>query len=86
MVSLVILARQSLAILCQELRCAGYYVVEASSVFEALWLCTQYHSAVVLVEAEYEDPELGELSRRCTVHMLNAGAYSVEVARALLRP
>jgi hypothetical protein len=64
MLSLVFLKTCASNALTSELISAGYHVMEAASVPEVVWLCTQFHGQVVLVDPEFKDPEVAGLEER----------------------
>lgn len=64
MLSLVFLKTCASNPLTSELISAGYHVMEAASVPEVVWLCTQFHGQVVLVDPQFEDPDLAGLEER----------------------
>jgi len=64
MLSLVFLKTCAPSALTSELISAGYHVMEAASIPEVVWLCTQFHGQVVLVDPQFEDPELADLGEK----------------------
>lgn len=64
MLSLVFLKTCASNTLTGELISAGYHVMEAASIPEVVWLCTQFHGQVVLVDSQFQDPELAGLEEK----------------------
>ena len=82
MLSLVYLADGSLGgldPLCHDLRQSGNTIVEASSVHEALWLCSQHHISTIIISAGFDDHQLHELSQRYVTVKLKFDASSRDV-------
>lgn len=82
MLSLVYLAHGSLGAsdpVCRDLRQGGNTIVEAFSVHEALWLCSQHHISTVVISAEFDDHQLHELSQRYVTIQLKFDASSRDV-------
>lgn len=72
MLSLVFLKTCASNALTSELISAGYRVMEAASVPEVVWLCTQFHGQVVLVDSQFQDPELAGLEEQYITLKLEA--------------
>ena len=72
MLSLVFLKTCASNALAGELISAGYHVMEAASVPEVVWLCTQFHGQVVLVDPQFEDPEVAGLEEKYITLKLDA--------------
>lgn len=72
MLSLVLLKTCASNPLAGELISAGYHVMEAASIPEVVWLCTQFHGQVVLVDPEFQDPELAGLEEKYVTLKLDA--------------
>lgn len=72
MLSLVFLKTCASNTLTGELISAGYHVMEAASIPEVVWLCTQFHGQVVLVDPQFQDPELAGLEEKYVTLKLDA--------------
>jgi hypothetical protein len=72
MLSLVFLKTCASNTLTGELISAGYHVMEAASIPEVVWLCTQFHGQVVLVDPQFQDPELAGLEEKYVTLKLEA--------------
>lgn len=72
-------------LVCRDLRNGGNSVIEASSVPEAVWLCTQHHISTVLVSAGFDDRQLHELRQRYVTIKLKYDSRSSDVLGALAK-
>jgi hypothetical protein len=64
---------------CRDLRNGGNRVIEAFSVHEALWLCTQHYLSTVIVSATFGDHQLHELRQRYVTIKLKHDTRSSDV-------
>jgi len=71
--------------LCRDLRNSGNRVIEASSVHEALWLCTQHYLSTVIVSATFDDHQLHELRQRYVIIKIKHDTCSSDVLGELAK-
>lgn len=64
---------------CRDLRKGGNTIVEAFSVHEAVWLCTQHHVSTVIVSASFDDRQLHDLRQRYVTIKLKHDTRSSDV-------
>ena len=70
---------------CRDLRNGGNSVIEAGSVHEAVWLCTQHHVSTVLVSSTFDDRQLHELRQRYVTIKLKYDSRSSDVLGQLAK-